>query len=112
MAGHETTRSKNYVYVPTRLNEAYMKVHKTLEKGFYTPLQTIIMTSEALKDAGLFVEKPPTFDIAPLIDPANNRINNGESFSVEDARSLSRQTVAALARAGVLDMEACMSLVE
>ena len=112
MAGHETTRSKNYVYVPTRLNEAYMKVHKTLEKGFYTPLQTIIMTSEALKDAGLFVEKPPRFDIAPILDSENERIYNGGSSGVEDNQRISRRMVAELARAGVLDKEAYMSLVE
>jgi len=114
MAGGERNPSKNYRPVPTRLNEAYLALLADLDGNTnpHTPFDIVIRTGEALREAGLFVQDPPTFDIAEIVDRENELFEQTRILGTEDVGRISRSTVAAMAKAGLLDRSACDSLVQ
>jgi hypothetical protein len=108
----EPGQAKNYRDFPSRLNEAYLAFLEKIDDTASTPFEVVIETGKALEGAGLFVADPPGFDIAEIVDSENQRLNQSGSFGIEDKRRVSRRAVAGLAIAGVLDKEACASLVQ
>ncbi|OGL25802.1 hypothetical protein A3E49_01000 [Candidatus Saccharibacteria bacterium RIFCSPHIGHO2_12_FULL_49_19] len=112
MAKKERDWSKDHGEYRSCLTEAYSRILEDIGPAD-DPGAVVIHTINGLEEAGLCIEgnTPDDVTVRTLMQLREKGFTHEELLAL-DRKSLSQTTVVAMAKAGLLDTEACNTLVE